>query len=378
MRKLFQILSFWLLVLTPYLNAQKAKDSYSQTSVLSSGVWFRIAVTTDGIYRIDYSKIKQLGLAFPSNPKIFSNNSGQLSYYNNDPSPDDLKEISVYTNTGSDGVFNEGDYLLFFGKATHRWHFNEVTGSYDFIRHNYSDTAFYFMTSGTAPGKRVVAAIEPSQAVNYTSSEADALFVHELEYENLIKSGREWFQPISSARGIAINPGFTDLNTSEKIKYSIRVAARSAVSTQFRLYEGESVRKIIQVPGVNIFDYTGTYAQTIDSTGTIQSPSTSPVFEIRFYDMGEPATLGWIDYVKLQARKLNSYTGTLTQFSDSRSFGPGRITLFKITSQVNDLLIWDISDPFNAKQILFTKTGNNINFKTGNDSLKTFVAFTSG
>jgi hypothetical protein len=352
-------------VLTQNLNAQKAKESYSGTSILSSGEWFRIAVTTDGIYRLDYSRLKQLGLVYPSNPKIFGNNYGQLSYYTNDPKPDDLKELSIYAFTGSDGIFNEGDYLLFFGKATHRWRYNELSRSYDFIRHNYSDTAFYFITSGPIP-------------VNYTSSESDALFVHELENENLIKSGREWFQPISSARGIAINPGFTDLITSEKIKYSIRVAARSAVSTQFRLYEGETIKKSLQVQSVNIFDYTGTYAQTLDSTGTIQSGSTSPVFEIRFYDKAEPGTLGWLDYVKLQARKSNSFSGNMVQFSDSRSVGPGRITEFTIRSQNNDISVWDVSDPFNAKQVQYTRTGSNINFKAKNDSLKTFVAFATG
>lgn len=377
MRKLLQILPLCLLALAQNLDAQKAKESYSSSSVLSSGEWFRIAVTTDGIYRIDYSKLKQLGLVYPSNPKIFSNNSGQLSYYNNDPKPDDLRELSIYTFTGSDGVFNEGDYLLFFGKGTHRWRYNEVSKSYDFIRHNYSDTAFYFLTSGPVTGKKVATLTDPSQPANYSSSESDALFIHEFENENLIKSGREWFQPISSARGIAINPGFSDLITSEKIKYNIRVAARSSVSTQFRLYEGESLKKTLQVPGLNIYDYTGTYAQTIDSTGTFQSGSTSPVFEIRFYDKAEPGTLGWVDYVKLQARKLNSFTGFPIQFSDSRSVGTGRITGFTIRTQINDPSLWDVSDPFNTKQVQYTKSGGNINFKAKNDSLKTFIAFTT-
>ena len=126
MKRLLQILPFFLLVLTTEPSgAQKGKDSYSSSSVLSSGEWFKIAVTTDGIYRIDYSKLKQLGLENPSNPRIFGNNFGQLSYYNDDPKPDDLKELSIYTFNGSDGIFNEGDYLLFFGKGTHRWIYNE-------------------------------------------------------------------------------------------------------------------------------------------------------------------------------------------------------------------------------------------------------------
>ncbi|MCX6254752.1 MAG: type IX secretion system sortase PorU [Bacteroidia bacterium] len=375
MNRLFQILTFYLLLLPVNLCAQKDKDSYSSSSVLSSGEWFRIAVTADGIYRIDYSKLQQLGLVNLSNPRIFGNNSGQLSYYNDAPKPDDLKEISIYTFTGSDGIFNEGDYLLFYGKGTNRWIYNDTTKEYDFLRHNYSDTAFYFLTSGSTPGKRIMSSIEPSQPASYYSSESDALFIHEEEDENLIKSGREWFQQIST---IHINPGFTDLLASEKVKYTIRVASRASVTTIFRLYEGTILMKSIQVQGVNLFDYTGTYARIADSTGSIQAGSTSPVYDIKFFNNGETGAQGWLDYIKLQGRKSNSFSGTIMQYSDSKSVAPGRITEFTIPSLNNDAIVWDISDPLNAKLVLYTKTGDNITFKSATDSLKTFIAFTTG
>ena len=375
MKRLVQILTLFLLLLPVNIYGQKGKDSYSSYSVLSSGEWFRIAITTDGIYRIDYSKLRQLGLENPSNPRIFCNNTGQLSYYNNAPKPDDLKELSVFTYKGSDGIFNEGDYLLFFGKVTSRWIYNKTSKEYDFLRHNYSDTAFYFITSGSSPGKRVATAGESLQPANYYSSESDALFVHEQEDENLIKSGREWFQRIAS---LQINPGFTDLLTSEKINYSIRVAARASVPTIFRLYEGATLRKSIQVQSVNLFNTTGTYAQIVDSTGSIFPASTSPVIEIRYYDNGEAGAKGWIDWVKLQGRKSNSFTGPAMQYSDSRSIAQGRITGFSIKSLINDAIIWDISDPMNTKQIQYTRTGDNITFNAATDTLKTFIAFTLG
>jgi len=377
MNRLIQILTFSLLLLPFCLDAQKGKDSYSSSSVLSSGDWFKIAVTKDGIYRIDYSKLRQLGLVNPSNPRIFCNNFGQLSYYNNDPKPDDLKELSIYTSNGNDGIFNEGDYLLFFGKGTGRWIFNNTTNEYDYLRHNYSDTAFYFITSGTTPGKRVNTTAAPSQTVSYSSSESDALFIHEQDVLNLIKSGREWFQPISPAVGIGINPGFTDLVPSEKIKYNIRVAARASVETIFRLYEGTTIRKIIQVQGVNMFDTNGKVADIADSSGSIVAGSASPLYEMRYFNNGEPLTFGYIDYVKLQGRKSNVFTGSLMQYSDSRAVAPGRITEFSIRYTQNDPFIWDVSDPMNIKQITYTPSGENLTFKAATDSLKTFVAFTS-
>jgi len=252
MKSFFQI-SFYLFLLPASLFAQNPKDSYSSASQLSKGIWFRIAVTSDGIYRIDFSRLKQLGLENPSNPRIFGNNFGQLSYYNDAPKPDDLKELAILTFTGSDGIFNDGDYLLFFANGTGRWIYNQATKMYDYNHHNYSDTAFYFITSGSVPGKKMLTALEPSQPATYSSNESDALFIHELDDDNLIKSGREWFQEIST---VHINPGFTEILNTENIKYRIRVAARASVPTLFRLYEGAVLKKSIQVQGVNLFDNT--------------------------------------------------------------------------------------------------------------------------
>jgi hypothetical protein len=374
MRSIYQILSIALLFLCTDLYSQNSKDSYSSTSRLSEGLWFRIAVTSDGIYRIDYSKLKQLGLEYPSNPRIFGNNSGQLSYYNDAPKPDDLKELSILTVTGSDGIFNEGDYLLFFAKGTHRWIYNQNTKQYDYLRHNYSDTAFYFITSGPVPGKKIQAAVEPSQLSTYVSSESDALFEYEQDIENLIKSGREWFQEIST---VHIDPGFTDLVATESIKYDIRVAARASSPTTFSFYEEATLKKNIQVDGVDLFDYTGTYFQITDSTGSIQTSSKSPVYDLRFLNNGQNGVHGYLDWIRLQGRRTNTFSGSEMQYSDSRSVAPGSITSFEIKNTYNDALVWDITDPVNVRQIQYSSDGEKIGFKSATDTLKTFIVFTT-
>jgi len=367
---------FLLLLLTAnHITAQAAKDNYASSSVLSSGVWFKTAMLKDGIYRIDYSKLKQLGIDDPLNTTIYANNSGQLSYYNDDPKPDDLREMALCFVKGSDGIFNEGDYLLFYGQSTGRWKYNSSAGEYDFIRHNYSDTAFCFITEGITPGRKIAVLEEPAGSPGYFSSESDALFIHEKESVNLLKSGREWYQPVSSINGITINPGFTKLVTNEKIKTRIRVLAHAPVSTIFRFYEGELPQKSLQVQAVNMYTTTGTYAQISDSSASITPVSSSPVFEIKFYNNGESFASGWLDFVKLQGRKENHFDGTTSYYTDSRSVAPGQITEFTVTATANDPVIWDISDPINPGIISYTKNGDNIKFKALTDTIRSFVIF---
>jgi hypothetical protein len=372
MRKIIQIWLISIMLFSVNLYGQKTKDSYSSSSKLSSGKWFRIAVTTDGIYRIDFSKLKQLGLENPSNPRIFGNNYGQLSYFNNDPKPDDLKELSVYLNSGNDGIFNEGDYLLFYARGTGKWIYNQTSRIFDYVNHNYSDTAFYFITSGSVPTKTLITTVEPSQPLSYSSSESDALFIHESDVVNIIKSGREWFEEISS---VHIDPGFTELLTTENIKYRIRVAARASNSTIFRLYDGTETVKSVQVQGVNLSDYTGTRFQIVDSAGTFLPSSKSPVYDIRFFNNGQAGSQGWLDRITLQGRRTSVFNGPFLQFTDSRSVSPGGVTGFTVYNLTNEAFIWDVTDPLNVKQVQYTRSGQNAFFKSNTDTLKTFIAF---
>jgi hypothetical protein len=378
MKRLLQILIINVLLLIPQPgHSQVVNESFSTSSVLAEGQWFKIAFTKEGIYRIDYSMFKQLGLTNPSDPKIFGNNSGQLSYYNDDPKPDDLKEIPTLKVKGSDGIFNEGDYLLFYGKGTNQWKYNSVSGDYDFNRHNYSDTAFYFITSGADSGKTVISVRDTLVPPNYYSASYDALFIHEIEDVNLIKSGREWYQPVSTLSGITINPGFSDIITSEKINYSIRVLARSSIPALFRLYEGANILEGILVPEVNLFNYTGMYARIAEVTGSAYSASSSPVWEMKFYNNGEQGALGWIDYIKLHGRALTTIAGSTIIFSDSRSVKSGGITEFTVKSQTEGVNIWDVTDPFNPNSVQYTKTGDLLKFIKSTNKIRTFIVFTN-
>ncbi len=375
MARLFQISALLLLFASYSLNARQAGEDYAASSVLSEGQWFKIAVTRDGIYRIDYSKLQEIGLANPSDPKIYANNFGQLSFYNDDPKPDDLKQIAIYIETGSDGIFNSGDYLLFYGKGTGRWKYNSSSSEYEFTKHNYSDTAFYFMTSGRGMNKKIINAEVPAGPPNYFSSESDALYIHEIDNENLIKSGREWYQTVSATSAVTVNPGFTDLVITEKMKFRIRVLARSSVTSLFRFYEGTTLHKSLQVQNVNLFNYTGTYAQITDSSGSAYPLSSSPVFDLKFYNNGESGARGWLDYVRIQARRQNSYNGQTSIYSDSRSLGPGTITQFTFKTPGYSPTVWDITDPSSPGKIQYTKTGENLTFKAATDTLRSFVFF---
>lgn len=347
----------------------------SPSSVLSSGKWYRISVTEDNIYRVDYSTLKSLGLENPSNPKIFGNNTGQLSYYNDGSQPDDLKEIAIFTNTGSDGIFNEGDYILFFGQGTDRWIYDYSSGEFNHRKHNYSDTSFYFLTSGQTPGRRVTRSKEPVNQPGLITETSDDLFIHEIESENILHSGREWYQTAGSGRDIEINPGFSDIVMTEKIKYKIMALARASIASRFSFSDSKSTLSSVQVEGVNLSSATGIWARTAEVAGEVFPQSSEPAFRITYSNNGEISARGWIDYVILHARKQNKFNGRYAVFVDSRTVSEGTVTEFVLSGEAENTIIWDVSNPFSPVEQALTSAGGKIRFRSETDSLKTFIAF---
>lgn len=83
-----------------------------------TGIWYKIAVEKDGIYKIDKSFLEGCGINTnglnPDHIHIFGNGEGMLPENNSVPRLDDLVENSIYVKGDTDGKFDEGDYLMFY------------------------------------------------------------------------------------------------------------------------------------------------------------------------------------------------------------------------------------------------------------------------
>ena len=127
-------------------------DEASGTSVLATGKWFKIGIYQDGIYRLNYEDITGMGFANPAEVRIYGNGGAMVPLMNADFRYDDLLENPIYMNKGPDGIFNQGDYLLFYGKGPVTWSFNQESGLFEHQLNSYSDAAYYFVTTGIGEG----------------------------------------------------------------------------------------------------------------------------------------------------------------------------------------------------------------------------------
>ena len=122
MRKLFTAI-LALITLSAY-----AKLNFAEQSVLKEGNWVKISVKETGIHKITYQQLKDMGITNPANIHIHGfggamleeNFASGLETYQ-----DDLPENAIYFSTGTDGIFNENDYILFYAQGPVRITYNE-------------------------------------------------------------------------------------------------------------------------------------------------------------------------------------------------------------------------------------------------------------
>ena len=109
----------------------QVKD-YVTNSVLSGGSWYKIAVAADGVYKIDKQFLQNLGVDVanlsPSSINVYGNANGKLSESNAGFYYDDLIKNPIMAVGESDGVFNDGDYFVFYAAGPHRWDYTNLFG----------------------------------------------------------------------------------------------------------------------------------------------------------------------------------------------------------------------------------------------------------
>ena len=176
---------------TPEFNSHKATI---QNSVLASGDFYKIEVKEDGIYKIDKNFLNSAGINTsnidPRTIKIYGNGGRELPYLNSAPAPEDLIQNQIYVSGEADGVFNDNDYVLFYGLSPHQW--IQQGSSFVHKLNTYSNANYYWITFGGTNGMRIPE-IQSTNLPNISPLNyfTDKLF-EEPEVNNLGSTGDLW------------------------------------------------------------------------------------------------------------------------------------------------------------------------------------------
>lgn len=357
--------------------------SYASESVLNTGTWFKVGITKDGVYKIDFNYLKALGAKVeeidPRNIKIYGSGGQQLPFLNSLPRFDDLTECAIQCEGESDGVFNESDFALFYGKAPHRWTADNSCLGMAHRLNDYTDTSYYFINIDGIAGKRINQQASVSQNATVTLNSFDDFAFYENEAMNVVKSGRQWFGEnfdVVTTYNFPFNFPNIDFNAPAFIK--TQVAARSNPAATFNI-NCASANMVISPSPVALQPY---YADPVTIGNGCQQfvPNASQLnVEIKFTKSASfNSGYGLLDFIELRVRRQLKMAGNEVSFRDFASSGPGQVAEFNIADASVNTVIWDVSDLLNVKQIQGTLNGNLFTFRANADTVYEYVAFNAG
>ncbi len=358
--------------------------SVANSSVLASGNWYKIAVTKNGVYKLDKTALTKLGINVtsidPRHIRIYGNGGKLLPEANSKFRYDDLLENAIVVVGEADGKFDANDYVLFYGEGTDQWY--KKTGSampFSHQLHYFSDTSYYFITTDLGNGKRITSQNTLVNSPNTTTSTQDFYDYHEQNTTNLVKSGREFY-----------GEKF-DITTSYNFSFNIPDAV---VGDSVYVYG--SVLSRCGPPQLNsVYNFSfnsGTFAVTCATTSIssyladVGYPGeswkggilSSSYLTVNVSKQTSQA-VGWLDKIEFCARRNLIFNQFQFNFRDRKTvLGSGSFAKYIITNN-NSVTptIWDVTDKLNIKEQLVNINSNQLDFTATSDSLREFVAFTS-
>jgi hypothetical protein len=374
---------------SPDIISQNLRIGAVNSSVLSDGNWYKLAVTEDGIYKVDYNYLRSLGIPVedidPRNIKIFGNGGEMLPQPNDAPRPEDLLENSIMVVGENDGKFNSGDYVLFYGQSPHKLGLKEEGGAVEveYSHHDYADTSYYFITIADESGLRL------SSAMNLGASfprirTFDYLTFHEFDQYNILMywgsgSGREWYGEIfriKTTYDFEIDvPGLTP---NSPIKVISAVMAQSYSPTYFTLRLNSMELGLQEMDVIPNSTYAIKGRDRIDdfsmNTGSLPENTEKLVLRYIFTRGSSSLSDGYLDYFNIWCKRdLETFTDQVRFRSVESLSNP--LSTFEIRDSGNPINIWDITDPVHPAQQEFSKENQLYSFGKVTDRLKEFILF---
>lgn len=351
--------------------------SYTGNSVLSSGKWVKISVTQSGLYYLTYDEIKRAGLE-PKNVRIYGYGGAQLTQDFTQRKIDDLPLVPYYAVTGSDGVFGQGDYLIFYAQGISAWNYNGTRFSH--TTNTYSTQGYYFLTE--APSEpEAMPTVAPSGSVGFQANTYTALYLHEKDSINLIDrggkegGGREFYEQFPSNRTKVINARFPGLLQQHNLTvYADMAAYSSQTSTFFIALNGQQDTLYTDPIASNSFQTKATACNQNKVFSHQPAAGDNQQLTLTFQNSTN-GSYGFLNYVEMTATCALQLQNEPLAFRNIEHFGNRQLTQFTLSGADAETQVWNISQLDNIHRVAATLNGNTLTFNGLNTSLQEFIAF---
>ncbi len=360
--------------LLPLENICAQLHAFKPSSVLSDGTFVKIRIKDSGVYKLTYNDLKDMGIKNPENVRIFGYGGAVLPQSFLQPKIDDLPELAIHMEKGSDGVFNAGDYVLFYAQGVNSWQYDSSKQMYIHSLNTYSEYGYYFVTTDAGDGKKIntVDYNLPDGASFVAVDRFTDFQVHEKELRNLASSGKVFYGEVfDSSSSLNINLNFPNIvEDGNTIYVRLDVAATSQNPSSFELTYNSNYKQTLNIPAKSNDHYER--AKSSNSI-FIFNPSTENLnFNLK-YNASASGSRGYLNYLEVNAQRYLRMSGSVMKFQTPKINGD-TYRWYKLDDAGPNIQIWDISDHTNIVGVNAAKDNGSLSFFGTNRSHETFLA----
>jgi len=347
-------------------------NSYAQSSVLAQGKFVKIRISDSGIYKLTYEDLSSMGID-PANVRIFGYGGGVLEQNFNYTKIDDLPENAIWMSKGADGVFNAGDYILFYAQGVTKWTYTAPIFTHKI--NSYSKYGYYFVTSDAGTGKRIEEVTEsiPNSATINKVEEFNDYQVHENETINLIQSGKEFYgETFNDVISYNFAFNFPNIVSTNSTVARLDVAASSSSVSSFSLSLNGTQTQTLSV-GAKANSENYTFANSATGTYKFTPAASNLTYNVTFIKQASSAT-GYLNYLEVNARRQLKMSGSAMQFQNTDYLATGSFNQYLLSDANSNIQIWDITDQQNISKMATQVVDGKMTFTASGSTVKNYLA----
>jgi hypothetical protein len=315
---------------------------------LSSGTWYRIPITRNGIHILDRAYLTALGINMATvnlnQIQMWATDGYEMPRRNNLPKSE-FRQVPIRV---------DGDNILFFANGPHRVRFDVNSRRHSHHLHPYTNTRYVFLTVGSAPGLRLTPQTTSSEPTAILTTFTDFRWKEEelRKPDQRIKSGHQWlgqpFTPETFARTQVVYRDTLDgFASGSTVRMELQFAARASIGSRFDVTMGSTSVGNVFVAAIS--DLNESTARSVNlgvlTREVVVGGLSNDVLEISAtYNNSNPNALGWLDFVRISAeRDLQARNGVLAFFSPNS--GSGRTVRYRLSGFATAPMVVDATDP---------------------------------
>lgn len=357
----------FVLTMLPILAAYSLpSDSYTTSSMLSSGKWVKIKIYDSGIHQLPHAQLKSWGFSDPAKVKVYGYGGAGLSEKFDDSYVDDLPQVPIV---------RQDDRILFYAQGVMSWEY--ASSTYKHTRNPYSAVGYYFLTENDEDDLLIT----EEDATQPTGKETvvdtyDEYALHESELINVGHLGRNLYGEdflYTTLRTFSFYiPGIQDSSTA-----TVEVSFVAKTSTKTTL--GVTVNNQYVSTSTSTISASTQYYEQIKSlvmNKAWTSSESEPNIDVMVEFPSGSHTTARLDYIKLVIpRKLQLYDG-IVRFRDNLDQSQAIAYQLDCGTE-SDLLLWDVSDASEPIAIHLSVDDSQASFVTSSATMGEYIAATT-